>query len=48
MVLSVHQNFFSGWVIEIFGFNFCVETKKMQKFTVHKVLSIDEIEELVG
>ena len=32
----------------MFGFNFYVKTKKMQKFTVHKVPTIDEIDELVG
>ena len=42
------QNFFSGRVIGIFGFNFYVKTKKMQRFIVHKVPTIDEIDELVG
>ena len=48
MVISVREFFFSMRVIWIFGFNFCVKTKKMQKFTVHKALTIDEIDELVG
>ena len=32
----------------MFGLNFYVKTKKMQTFTVHKVPTIDEIDELVG
>ena len=31
----------------MFGFNFYVKTKKMQKFTVHNIHPIDEIDELV-
>ena len=42
------RNFFSGRVFWIFGFKFYVKTKKMQKFTVHKAPTIDEIDELVG
>ena len=37
-----------GRVIWIFGFHFDNKTKKMQKFTVHKVPTIDVIDELVG
>ena len=41
-------NFSSGRVIWIFGFKFYVKTKKMQKFSVHEVPTIDEIDERVG
>ena len=42
------RNVFSERITSIFGFNFYVKTKKMQTFTVHKVPTIDEIDELVG
>ena len=46
MVISVRDIFSRGGLFEFLALSFT--SKKMQKFTVHKAPTIDEIDELVG
>ena len=48
MVISVREIFSRGGLFEFLALIFKSKQKKMQTFTVHKVPTIDEIDELVG
>ena len=48
MVISVRDIFSRAVLFEYLALIFRSKTKKMQRFTVHKIPTIDEIDELVG